>query len=311
MKRIISILLILTVLSIFAESKYAFVDIDRVFSEYKGINDINTQIDKEMRDWKDQMTTMEKDINALEKDFAEEAPMLSEEAKVRKRDEINKKRKQLDLFIEEIWGENGKAANINLQLLKPVAEKINAVISEMAVQGKYAGIFDISEGNVLYVDPELDITQIVIDELNKEFFIPVQTLKQYIVYDIIAEDKETRNEQYHIKLATSLYRNLSIQNEMEAINIRDINNILQARGILNIEDLTVADAINIAVELNAEYAITGSISMSGSRIIITVSLYDIEKRDLIKEINKEASGDLDFDNISAEILTEIKTLIKQ
>ena len=311
MKRIISILLILTVLSIYAESKYAFVDIDRVFSEYKGINDINTQIDKEMRDWKDQMTTMEKDINALEKDFAEEAPMLSEEAKVRKRDEINKKRKQLDLFIEEIWGENGKAANINLQLLKPVAEKINAVISEMAVQGKYAGIFDISEGNVLYVDPELDITQIVIDELNKEFFIPVQTLKQYIVYDIIAEDKETRNEQYHIKLATSLYRNLSIQNEMEAINIRDINNILQARGILNIEDLTVADAINIAVELNAEYAITGSISMSGSRIIITVSLYDIEKRDLIKEINKEASGDLDFDNISAEILTEIKTLIKQ
>ena len=139
--RIISILLILTVLSIYAESKYAFVDIDRVFSEYKGINDINTQIDKEMRDWKDQMTTMEKDINALEKDFAEEAPMLSEEAKVRKRDEINKKRKQLDLFIEEIWGENGKAANINLQLLKPVAEKINAVISEMAVQGKYAGIF--------------------------------------------------------------------------------------------------------------------------------------------------------------------------
>lgn len=309
MKRIITFVLLACSLVIAAEN-IAYVNIDKVFQEYKGINDINVQIEKELKDWKTQMTDMEKEINRLEKKYEEEAPMLSEEAKIRKRDEINKMRRQLDDFIEEIWGENGKADNINKQLLKPVADKINNVISEMAIESEFSAVFDLSDANIIYVDPQLDITQDIIDELNKEFFIPIKTLKQYIVYDFIAGDKEARNEQYHIKLASVLYTNLNTQNELEPVNIREVNSILQNRGITDIEELTTADAINIAIELSAEYAITGSVSVSGSRIIVTVSVYDIEKRNLIKEINKEASGDLDFDNVSSEILTEVKTLIK-
>lgn len=308
--RYIIFIVVLTVSLFITAGDIAYVNIDKVFSDYKGINDINIQIEKELKEWKAQMTDMEKEIARLEKVYEEEAPMLSEEAKIRKRDEINKMRKQLDNFIEEIWGEDGKADNINKQLLKPVADKIDAVIEEMALENKFSAVFDLSDGNILYIDPENDITQDIIDELNKEFFIPVKGIEQYVVYDFIAEDKEARNEQYHIKLASVLYTNLNTQNELEPVDIREVNSILQNRGITNIEDLTVADAINIAIELSAEYAITGSVSVSGSRIIMTVSVYDINKRNLLKEISKEASGGLDFENVSAEILTEVKTILK-
>ncbi len=311
MKKTFTLCLILLFVFIFCAGSIGYVDIEKVFNEYKGIEDINKQIDKEMKEWKNQMTKMEKEINRLEQEFEEEAPMLSEEAKIRKRDEINKKRKQLNDFIEEIWGENGKSTTINQQLLKPIVAKINEVIKTIAIDDKYDAIFDISGGNLLYVNTEKDLTQMVIEELNKEFFIPIQTLKQYIVYDFIAEDKEARNEQYHIKLATVLYRNLNITNVFESVNIRDVNDLLQSRGITNIEDLSIANAMDYAAELGAEYCIMGTVAVSGSRIIVNITVLDVIKRRLLKDINKEASGDLAFENMSSEILVEVKKLLNE
>ncbi len=311
MKKLFTLCLILLFIFIFSAGDIGYVDIEKVFNEYKGIEDINKQIDKEMKEWKNQMTKMEKEINRLEQEFDEEAPMLSEEAKIRKRDEINKKRKQLNDFIEEIWGEYGKATTINQQLLKPIVEKINEVINTMAVNDKYDAVFDISGGNLLYVNTEKDLTQRVIEELNKEFFIPVQTLEQYVVYDFIAEDKEARNEQYHIKLAMALYRNLNITNIMESVNIRDVNDLLQGRGVSNIEELSIANAMDYAAELGAEYCIIGTVAVSGSRIIVNVTVLDVVKRSMIKDINKEASGDLAFENMSSEILVEVKKLLNE
>ncbi len=308
MKSKISILFILlfSINILFAGSKLGYVDTERIFREYKGISDINKKIDKEIEQWKKQLLDMQREIDNLEKEYTDQEAMLSEEAKIRKKDEINKKKEQMNKFIEDIWGENGKASDINKQMLKPVVEKINEIIKKIAEEENYSFIFDISSANIIYVKPEYDITEMVLDELNKEYYIPVQTLKHYIVYDFIAEDKETRNEQYHIKLASTLYKNLKKDNVLEPVNIRDVNDLLKARGVTNIEDLKVADALNYAMELNADYVILGKIKMSGGRIIINVTLYSVQKRMILKDIEKEANGDIEFSEITSLILTELK-----
>ncbi|MDY6788073.1 MAG: OmpH family outer membrane protein [candidate division WOR-3 bacterium] len=293
------------------QSKIGYINSRRIFNEYKGMEDINKKISKEMNQWKEEITQMENEIIKLEREYANEAPMLSEEAKIRKRDAINKKRDKLNAFIETIWGENGKATTINSQMLTPVIEKLNEVLKEIAETESYAAIFDISEGNVIYITPENNLTERVIEELNKEFFVPVQKVRDYIVYDFLAEDKETRNEQYHIKLATSLYKNLQVENKIEAISIREVNALLQNRGVTDIEDMTIQDRINYATELEADYAVSGSVSMSGSRIIMKVEVLDIRRRTLLKDIEKEADGDMDFDSKVSEIITEIKKLMEE
>jgi TolB-like protein len=127
----------------------------------------------------------------------------------------------------------------------------------------------------------------------------------------VPEDKETRNEQYHIKLAKVLYTSLKVENKIEPVNIKDVNTYLKNMGITNIEDLKPMDAINYSAALNADYAITGKIKMSGNKIIVNVKLYEMKVRTEVLNISKEASSDLDFNSVSSEILTEIKTYIEK
>ena len=214
-------------------------------------------------------------------------------------------------FIESIWGENGKAIQINKQLLKPIVEKISNVLKTIAEAESYDLILDVADGNIMYAVPSLDLTQRVIDELNKEFFIPTDSLKTYIVYDFIPEDKETRTAQYHIKLASQIYSSIKKEGKLEPVNIRDVNSMLSAKGITNIEDLTYENAMNFSAELDARYAIMGTVSMSGSRITIKVDVIDVKKRDMLKTINKEASGDIEFNNAVNAIISELQVLLGQ
>lgn len=295
----------------FAAEKIGFVDSKKIFSNYRGISDINRQIDKETSQWRKQMEEMQSEISKLEREYKDQEAMLSEDAKARKQDELSKKRDKLNAFVEEIWGEEGKAVTINKQLMKPVVDKINGILKKLAEDEGYSLILDVADGNILYARADIDLTQRVIDELNKEFFIPVASLKKYIVYDIAAADKETRNEQYHLQLARTLYISLKKENVLEPVNINDVNTLLKNRGITNIADLSTSDAISYASELLADYAVTGIIKMSGGRIIIEVTLLNVKTRSVEKKIEREAASAIEFNSASTEILTELKKIMQQ
>lgn len=311
MKKSVIVIALLTAFILLTAGKLGYVNSNRIFNSYKGIGDINTKIDKELEQWRKEVTRMQNEIDDLEIKYKDQEPMLSEEAKVRKRDEINSKKEQINQFIESIWGENGKAVQINKQLLKPVVEKISAVLQKIAEEEQYDMILDVADGNIMYAVPSLDLTQRVIDELNKEFFLPSDSLRTYIVYDFVAEDKETRTAQYHIKLAAQIYSGIKKDGKLEPVNVRDVNALLSSKGITNIEDLTYENAMNFGSELDADYAIMGSLSMSGNKVSIKVDVIDINKRDMKKTINKEASGDIEFNSAVSAIVTELQVLLTQ
>ncbi|HAV91588.1 TPA: hypothetical protein DCW38_00140 [candidate division WOR-3 bacterium] len=312
MKYKIAVILLLSIFALnLSAEKFGYINSQAIFQKYKGISDINREIDKELTEWKKQMSEMQNELAGMEISYKEQEAMLSEDAKLRKQQEISSKRDALNKFIEEIFGENGKSTTINKQMLKPVADKISSIIKKIGDEEEYTIIVDFADGNILYAKKDADLTDRVIDELNKEFFVPVSALKKYIVFDFVPEDKETRNEQYHIKLAKVLYTSLKVENKIEPVNIKDVNTYLKNMGITNIEDLKPMDAINYSAALNADYAITGKIKMSGNKIIVNVKLYEMKVRTEVLNISKEASSDLDFNSVSSEILTEIKTYIEK
>jgi len=309
--KLLIILVLLFMGIILSAEKFGYINSQMIFKKYKGISDINTEIDKELTEWKKQMGEMQSELAEMENVYKEQESMLSEDAKIRKQQEISVKRETLNKFIEEIFGENGKSTTINKQMLKPVADKISSIIKKIGDEEGYTIIIDFADGNILYARKDADLTERVLDELNKEFFIPVSVIKRYVVFDFVPEDKETRNEQYHIKLAKVLYTSLKVENKVEPVNIRDVNEYLKNVGITNTEDLKPMDAINYSAALNADYAVTGRIKMSGSKIIVNVKLYGMKIRAELLNIEKEALSDIDFSAVSSEILTEIKTYIEK
>jgi outer membrane protein len=71
-------------------------------------------------------------------------------------------------FQQEVWGQNGKLFQRNLELTRPVVEKINAAIAEIGDEENYDFIFDASQGNVVHAKEEFDLTDRVLEVLRKE-----------------------------------------------------------------------------------------------------------------------------------------------
>lgn len=311
MKRFVFLLLICLFSIKFYAEKIGYIDSKRIFQEYKGLNDINKEVEKELSEWKRKINILQQEIDSLERVYNEQKQMLSEELSSRKQKEINDKKDSLNKFIKEIYGEGGKSSTINQQMLKPVVDKINSIIKKIGDEEGFTIILDFADGNILYAKKEIDLTDRVIEELNKDFFVPVSVLQRYIVYDFVAEDKETRNEQYHIKLAKALYQSLKIENKFEPISINDVNSYLQKMGVTSIENLKPVDAISYAFTLNADYCFTGKVKMVSGKIIAEISVYDVKKRRIVQTINKEAANDIEFNNKISEFISEIKLILKK
>ncbi len=311
MKKGILFFLILSfyIFLLYPSDKIGFINSKRIFQEYKGLNDINKEVEKELSSWKNKINRMQQEIDSLEKDYQEQKNMYSDELNGRKRIEIEAKKDSLNKMVQELYGEEGKSFQINKQLLKPVVDRINSIINKIGEEEGFSLIFDFADGNILYAKKELDLTDKIIEELNKDFFVPVSVLQKYIVYDFVAEDKETRNEQYHIKLAKTLYQSLKVENKFEPVNINDVNSYLQNMGVDKIEDLKPVDAVSYAFSLNADYCFTGKVRTSSGKIIFDIDIYDVKNRRKVQTISKESVSDIDFNSKMSDTISEIKLIL--
>ena len=71
-------------------------------------------------------------------------------------------------YQNDKWGEQGEAFRKQQELLKPIVDRVQAVIDRIAEEEDYDYIFDSVAGNMLFVKPKFDITDDVVSELEKE-----------------------------------------------------------------------------------------------------------------------------------------------
>jgi outer membrane protein len=94
--------------------------------------------------------------------------MLSEEARTERQNKFMEKQQELDKFRRDTWGDGGKLQARNLELSRPILDKINSMIQKISQEDGYDFVFDASSANIVYALPEHDITDRVIDALKKE-----------------------------------------------------------------------------------------------------------------------------------------------
>lgn len=149
------------------ELKIGYIDSQRIFANYKGTADAQAKFDKEMAEWKRQAERMRKEIDRLRKELEAQSLMLSEERKREKEQALQSKYIEYQQFVTRIWGPNGEALRRNAELTKPIIDKINVILRKIGKEEGYDFVFDAAEGNVVFARPEFDLTDRVIEELNK------------------------------------------------------------------------------------------------------------------------------------------------
>ncbi|UCF78153.1 MAG: OmpH family outer membrane protein [Candidatus Eiseniibacteriota bacterium] len=164
---VVFLCLLVTTSAVGADLKIAFIDSERIFQEYKGVQEAQSQFDQDILNWKAQATEMKNDIEKLRTEIDGQRLMLSQPKLEEKEGELQGKIRAYEEFVQRIWGPSGELELRNEQLTKPIIAKIRTVVDRIGLEEEFTMILDAADGNIVFGDKELDLTDRVLEELGK------------------------------------------------------------------------------------------------------------------------------------------------
>ncbi len=313
MKKILIFFLVFSGILFAGEIKIGYIDSNRILAEYKGTKDLEDQYNKIINAWQKKADNMKQSILDLQSELQSQSLLLSDEAKMRKMQELQNKQQEYEQFLQDIWGPNGKAKQKNGEVMKPLIEKINTILQQIGKDKGYTIIFDIAGGSVVYTQEGLDLTDEVLKELNKEFApieeVPGKKIKFYVC-KFIEEGSEALAQNYgdRIKnLTTVAIKNAGNFEEIEPYKITDAFN---AEGILRMEDITEEKAKSIIQKVNGNFLVCGKVTKKGDKITVDFDVYTANKGKIYTNTDYVV-GESNLDKLVSQIGSEVTSRFKK
>ncbi|MDE5704175.1 MAG: OmpH family outer membrane protein [Bacteroidales bacterium] len=146
--------------------KYAYVDTRYILSNVPEFEEAQKQIDELAITWQKEIEEKFAEIDALYKRYQNEAPLLTQDMKNRRENEIVQKEKEAKELQKKRFGNDGDLFKRREELIRPIQDKIYNAIEKKAKQRSYVFVFDRSENaNLLYADPKNDISNDVLKDM--------------------------------------------------------------------------------------------------------------------------------------------------
>ena len=149
-----------------ADYKLGYIDTERIFTEYQGTKSAQGQFNQDLEGWVKQLEAKKAEIDKLQKEFESQRLMLSDARRKEKEDELQARLSEYAQFERDIWGPTGKVTQRNEQLTRPIITRIKEVVEKIATAEGYSIIFDAADGNLVFGEASLDLTERVVNELN-------------------------------------------------------------------------------------------------------------------------------------------------
>jgi outer membrane protein len=144
-----------------------YINSDQLRREYVGARDLDAQLEASVADWRTQAREKEQEIEGLVSELQNQRLLLSEEAAGEKEMAIRQKQLEFEEFLNSVWGAGGLAAQREAELWQPIFDRINGILEEIGAEGEYVMIFDAARIGIVYAAPSTDLTQQVLDSLNR------------------------------------------------------------------------------------------------------------------------------------------------
>lgn len=147
--------------------RVAHVDSKLIFDGYKGTKRAQEEYDRQVAKWEQQANLLQKELAAIKEKIDKQLLMLSDEKKRELEADYKKKDTELKSFIDRVYGRNGELISENEKISGPIIQLIRKAVNEIALQEGYDMVVDRATGSVLFWKKENDLTQKVLDYLNK------------------------------------------------------------------------------------------------------------------------------------------------
>ncbi len=110
---------------------------------------------------------MKDELERLQEEIESQSLLLSEEKRIEKQQELQRLYFEYQQFTQDVWGPNGKYYQKNLELTKPIIDKINSIIRLIGEEDDFDYILDAATGNIVHARSDYDLTDRILEELNK------------------------------------------------------------------------------------------------------------------------------------------------
>lgn len=156
-KVIVSLLFVLSASVVMAQQHYCFIDSKYILDKVTDYKDAQTKLDNLSKTWQDEIDSKMADVDKMYKSYQAEKPMLSDEMRNRRQDEIIAKEKEAKDLQKQRFGYEGDLFKKRQELVKPIQDRVFNAVQKMASSKGYDMVFDKAGGiTIFYADPKLD-----------------------------------------------------------------------------------------------------------------------------------------------------------
>lgn len=172
MKRSIKtiILALLTVLAFSTNvdaQRIAVVDITEVLNSMEAYNLAQSELDATAEQWRQEISAEQEKISSLYNAYQAEQVLLSDEAKLKKENEIIELEKKVRELQRKRFGPDGDLFRKQEDLVSPIQQTVYNAIEEYAAERGYDFIFDKGgAAGILFANPRMDKTNDIINRIN-------------------------------------------------------------------------------------------------------------------------------------------------
>lgn len=146
--------------------KFATVDMNYILKNIPEYESANEQLNQVSKKWQEEVETSNKEVQEMYKNYQTELVFLTEDAKVKREDEIVAKEKAAQELKRKYFGPDGELFKKRQSLIKPIQDEIYSAVQDICNTQNIEFVFDKSSSmNAIFVSPKLDISDEVLKKL--------------------------------------------------------------------------------------------------------------------------------------------------
>lgn len=141
------------------------VDVQKVLSASLVGKAARSNIESEVKKAETRLAAQKQEVERLKSDLSKQQGVLSKEALEQKTESLKRKQRDLELGMAD---EQDKLKRKNAEEIEKVLAEIRKVLAKLAADRKYPVIIEKDPRLVVYVSPNLDLTDRVVAALDQE-----------------------------------------------------------------------------------------------------------------------------------------------
>ena len=146
--------------------RFAYIDTDFIMENIPDFKAAEQEIERVSNQWQVEIEKMFADVEQLYREYQAEAPLLPEDMRRRREENIIERERQAKQLQMQRFGREGDLFAKRQELIRPIQERVFKVVEELATSENYAIIFDKAGSmSMIFTDVRFDLSNEVLRRL--------------------------------------------------------------------------------------------------------------------------------------------------